>query len=313
MAFHFTDQLAAAVRAKHSPVCVGLDPRWEQLPEPIRQGVDANSLSARAEVYRRFCCDVVDAVAPLAPAIKPQAAFFEELGPPGMDALAQVIDHAHKRQLLVILDAKRNDIGATAVAYAQAYLGANSAWRADALTISPYLGEDSLEPFVDAARLSGAGLFVLVKTSNPGGGMLQDLATREGSVYQVVGRLVERLASASVGRANYGLVGAVAGATYPDQLAELRQAMPHAWLLIPGYGSQGGVASDVAAGFDPQGLGALVNNSRGVLFAHARPPYSELFGAAQWQRAVEAATRAMLDELRAVLIQQGDVPAPSPP
>ena len=219
-------------------------------------------------------------VAPLVPAVKPQAAFFEELGPPGMQALADVIRYARERGLLVIVDGKRNDIGSTATAYARAYLGADqSAWGGDALTVSPYLGADSIEPFVETGRERRAGIFVLVKTSNPGGGQFQDLVCDGRPLYRHVAEFVERLAAASAGPSGYGDVGAVVGATWPEQLVELRQAMPHAWLLIPGFGSQGGTARDVQAGFDARGRGAIVNNSRGIIFAHARPEYAGRFAA----------------------------------
>jgi orotidine-5'-phosphate decarboxylase len=241
---------------------------------------------------------VIDVVAPLVPAVKPQAAFFEELGPAGMQALADVIRYAHDRGLLVILDGKRNDIDSTATAYARAYLGAeSSAWGADALTVSPYLGADSIEPFVEVGRERGAGIFVLVKTSNPGGGQFQDLACEGRPLYRHVAEFVERLAADGAGASGYGDVGAVVGATWPEQLAELRQAMPHAWLLIPGFGRQGGTAGDVAAGFDSSGLGAIVNNSRGIIFAHARPEFAGRFKPAEWQQAVEAATREMIAQL----------------
>jgi orotidine-5'-phosphate decarboxylase len=242
---------------------------------------------------------VIDAVAALVAVVKPQMAFFEELGPPGMQAQADVIQHAAERKLLLILDGKRNDIGSTAEGYARAYLGPGgaSAWGGDALTISPYLGADSIEPFVTVANDRGAGVFVLVKTSNPGGGQFQDLICNGQPLYRHVAAHVEELAAASAGEHGYGNVGAVVGATWPEQLAELRAAMPHAWLLIPGYGSQGGTAKDVAAGFDSRGLGAIVNNSRGIIFAHAKKEYAK-FGPADWQRAVEAATLDMIEQLR---------------
>ena len=304
---HFMDDLAHAVAQRGNAVCVGLDPRWGQLPWPITTGRD-DAPSSRAEAYLDFCSGVIDVVAPLVPVAKPQAAFFEELGPPGMAALAEVIRYAQEKGLLVILDAKRNDVGSTAEAYARGILGRGaSPWGADALTVSPYLGEDSLTPFIDVARERAAGLFVLVKTSNPGGGMFQDLETTERAgaprprrVYHHVAELVERHAAATAGVSGYGLAGAVVGATYPEQLAELRATMPHTWFLVPGFGSQGGGAADVAPAFDAYGMGAVVNNSRGIIFAHARKEYAERFGNQKWQRAVEAATRDMIDQLATV-------------
>ena len=300
MAEHFADRLAAEVRRLDSPVVVGLDPRWDHLPPSVR-GADA-SYAAKAKAYASFCNSVSDVVAPLVPAVKVQAAFFEELGPAGMNAMAEVIAHAQQRGLLVIVDGKRNDIGSTAMAYARGYLGrGHSAWNADALTVSPYLGDDSLSPFVEVATECGAGVFVLVKTSNPGGRMLQDLRAEGEPLYRRVGAHVEQLAAATAGECGYGLVGAVVGATYPEQLAELRSAMPHTWFLVPGYGSQGGTAADVVGAFDSRGLGAIVNNSRGIVFAHEQPEYADRFGDARWQEAVEAATREMVDALRSVL------------
>jgi orotidine-5'-phosphate decarboxylase len=303
----FTDQLAAAVRRTGNAVCVGLDPRWEQLPWPITTGREAEP-NGHADAYLDFCCGVIDVVAPLVPVVKPQMAFFEELGPSGMTALAEVIRYAQERGLLVILDGKRNDIGSTAEAYARGLLGrGQSPWGADCLTVSPYLGEDSLTPFVEVARERGAGLFVLVKTSNPGGGMLQDLevgtpderagASRPRRVYNEVASLVEKFSAETAGESGYGLAGAVVGATYPEQLAELRAAMPHTWFLVPGFGSQGGAAKDVAPAFDANRMGAVINNSRGIIFAHARKEYAEQFGDQHWQRAVEAATRLMIEQL----------------
>jgi orotidine-5'-phosphate decarboxylase len=297
---HFADRLAAAVTRLGNPVCVGLDPRWEQLPGTLRRG-KTGSRPARAERYARFCKKVIEVVAPLVPVVKVQSAFFEELGPSGMYSMGMVIACAQEQGLLVIIDGKRNDIGSTAEAYARAYLGrGESAWSGDALTVSPYLGDDSLTPFVDVATKRGGGIFVLVKTSNPGGRMLQDLKCDGQAIYSRVAAHVEQLAAATVGACGYGCVGAVVGATYPEQLAELRAAMPHTWFLVPGYGSQGGTAADVAHGFDARGMGAIINNSRGILFAHEKPAYAR-FGAARWQEAVEAATRDMIGELRSRL------------
>jgi orotidine-5'-phosphate decarboxylase len=294
---HFSDRLTAAVRRVGNPVLVGLDPRAESLPAGLLSG---EGTEAVARAYVAFCRGVIDVVAPLVSAVKPQAAFFEQLGPAGGFALKEVIAYAASRGLLVILDGKRNDIGSTAEGYAQAFLGPgeSSPWGADALTVSPYLGDDSLQPFFDVALSRGAGIFVLVKTSNPGGKRFQDLIADGRPVYRHVAEYVESLAQQSAGDRPLGFVGAVVGATYPAQLAELRQAMPHAWLLIPGYGAQGGTAQDCAAAFDAMGLGAIVNNSRGIIFAHSRPPYAERFGASRWQEAVEAATRDMIAELR---------------
>lgn len=298
---NFADQLAAAARRCKNPVLVGLDPRLESLPAGLAQGVSPGDYRAAANAYLTFCKGVIDVVAPLAPAVKPQAAFFEELGPAGMTALAETIGYARAKGLLVILDGKRNDIGTTAAAYARAYLGAPPAspWGADALTVSPYLGNDSLTPFVDTCLTHGAGIFILVKTSNPGGGLFQDLVAAGRPLYRHVAERVESLACQTLGQCGYGAVGAVVGATYPEQLAQLRGEMPHAWFLVPGYGAQGGGAKDVAGAFDESGLGGIVNNSRGIIFAHSTDRYRDKFGDARWQDAVAAATQDMISQLRA--------------
>ncbi len=297
---HFADRLAAAVKLAGNAVCVGLDPRWENLPEPLRSS-GRTSTAAIADAYTTFCHGVIDVVASVVPIVKVQAAFFEEMGPSGMAAMADVILYAEACGLMVIVDGKRNDIGSTAEAYARGYLGREgSLWHADALTVSPYLGDDSLTPFVQVSNERGAGIFVLVKTSNDGGKFLQDVVCEGETIFRRVAAHVEQLAAAHVGECGYGAVGAVVGATYPEQLLELRQAMPHTWFLVPGYGSQGGTAADVVGALDANGLGALINNSRNLIFAHERPEYRK-FGALRWQEAVEAATRRMIDELNSAI------------
>lgn len=298
-AVSFADRLTAAIQQRRSAVCVGLDPRTASLPPALQPAV-ADDWAAVAESYRAFCCGIIDAVADVVPVVKPQAAFFEQLGPAGMTALARVIDHAIANGLLVVLDGKRNDIGSTAEAYAAAYLGASSPWRCDSLTVSPYLGDDSLDPFVSACDARASGIFVLVKTSNPGGGYLQDRVSDGETIYRRVADWVTRTNQPRLGTSGYGSIGAVVGATYPEQLAELRAAMPGAFILIPGYGAQGGAAADVAAGFDANGGGAIVNNSRNILFAYQRPEFKDSYGPGKWQEAARAATLAMNEELNAV-------------
>jgi orotidine-5'-phosphate decarboxylase len=288
---------------------VGLDPRWESLPASFRN--NGESLQSKATAFELFCQGVIDAVATHVAIVKPQAAFFEELGPAGMLSLAKVTDHARSKGLLVVIDGKRNDIGTTAEAYARAYLGEKpqSAWGADALTVSPYLGDDSLTPFLKVANERSAGFFVLVKTSNPGGKRFQDIVSDGKPLYQEVGDYVESLALQTSAASGYGSVGAVVGATYPEQLASLRATMPHTWFLIPGYGAQGGSARDCAPAFDVNGLGAVVNNSRGINFAFAASPYRERYGESRWQEAVEAATidmnQALASETPACQLDKG--------
>ncbi|MDA1213984.1 MAG: orotidine-5'-phosphate decarboxylase, partial [Planctomycetota bacterium] len=201
----------------------------------------------------------------------------------------------------VICDAKRGDICSTAEAYARGYIAGDDVnaapWGADALTVNPYLGRDTLDPFIKVAHERGGGIYVLVRTSNPGAGSFQDRITDELPHFQYVARVVEELSSSLCGDDYYGCVGAVVGATYPAELAELRQVMPHVPLLVPGYGSQGGTAADVATAFDADGLGALVNNSRGINFAFRQEPYRAQFSPDDWELAVAAATKKMIADL----------------
>lgn len=298
----FADRLTRRIRECGNPVCVGLDPRVDQLPAALLTGKDIAADGSVADAFKRFCVEIIDVVTDLVPVVKPQMAFFEQLGPAGMQALFDVIQHATQRGLIVVLDGKRNDIGSTAEAYANAYLGSQgqSPWGADALTVSPYLGADSLAPFVSTAVSRQAGIFVLVKTSNPGSGHLQDLVANSASIYQHVGQWLEQANLEHLGSSGYGPVGAVAGATHPEQLAEIREQCPHSILLVPGYGAQGGGAKEVAAAFDSEGNGAIVNSSRGIIFAHRAEPYRERFGERDWQRAVEASTRDMIAALQSV-------------
>ncbi len=302
---HFAERLSAAIRKKGNPVTVGLDPRERQLPSEIlarARELHSEQTLAVASAYEEFCSRIIDIVAPLVPVVKPQSAFFEEWGPAGCAALARVIGRARRAGLIVICDAKRGDIGTTAEAYARAYLAGDdpsaAIWGADALTVNPYLGRDTLEPFVRVAVERGAGVYVLVRTSNPGAGTFQDIRDGNGiPLYHHVADVVEELAQATQNGQVYGAVGAVVGATYPQELAVLRQSMPHVPFLIPGYGTQGAGAKDVASAFAADGTGAVVNSSRGIIFAHERKEYAARFSPAEWERSVEAATRDMIADL----------------
>lgn len=313
MTTNFADRLHAAIQTKRTAALVGLDPRFDRLPEAVVQSAKSSNhteeTKLKAAAFEEFCFRIIDVVAPLVPAVKPQAAFFEELGPPGMQALQRVIERARQAGLIVICDAKRGDIGSTAEAYARAYLAGEdpkaAIWAADALTVNPYLGRDTLEPFVQMAVERGAGIYVLVRTSNPEAGTFQDRQTDGVPVYRAVAKVVETFSSQHSGESDFGPVGAVVGATYPEELAELRAAMPHVPLLVPGYGSQGAGASEVMAAFTPDGLGAVVNNSRGINFAHERSPYKDQFGPNQWEQAVEAATQQMISDLAQALAESG--------
>jgi len=301
----YATRLHDAVRSKKTAALVGLDPRFDELPSPIVRSAQKREIRDRralaAAAYEEFCFRLIDVVAPLVPAVKPQSAFFEECGPEGVRTLARVIRRAREAGLIVICDAKRGDIGSTAEAYAAAYLAGEdpdaAPFAADALTVNAYLGTDTLDPFVRLARERRAGVYVLVRTSNPGAGAFQDRVSDSRPLYQHVAAVVEELAAATAEGGPYGAVGAVVGATYPRELRELRTAMPHAPLLVPGFGNQGGTAADVAGAFDENGLGALVNNARNINFAHAREPYRTTFGDEKWEQAVEAATKEMIAEL----------------
>jgi orotidine-5'-phosphate decarboxylase len=292
----FSARLAAAITARQTPACIGLDPRPGSLPPGLHSAA-ATTPQEMARLFTTFCCEVIDVVAPLVPIVKPQVACFEALGPDGMPALAEVIAHAHARGLLVLADAKRGDIGSTAEDYAAGWLA--GPWAADALTVNPYLGLDTLEPFVASATAHGTGIFVLVKTSNPGSGDFQDLIVEGRPLHEHVAAGVEQLAIRTAVDDGYGSVGAVVGATWPEQLTRLRECMPHTWILIPGFGRQGGTAAATSTGFRPDGLGALVVSARDVIYAHARPAMNAGLADSQWQMAVDRACRDMIDRLAA--------------
>lgn len=311
---HFADRLIAAVRAKGNPVCAGLDPRFDQLPASIRDSAirtHGKTAKAVAEAFIEFNRELLDALADLVPVCKPQVAFYEEFGHEGMRAYAETIRHAKARGFVTIGDAKRGDIGSTAVAYARAHLGGMSitggervGFDSDALTVNPYLGHDTLMPYLEIGAQNGHGLFVLVKTSNPGSGDLQDLKAEGKPVYEHVAEMVNKLGEKHRGASGFHIVGAVVGATYPQQLTELREKMPEALLLIPGYGAQGGTADDAARGFHRDGLGAVVNNSRALVFAYKESAYAKEFGEARFADAARAAAQRMAEDLNAALAKR---------
>lgn len=277
---HFADSLTART-LKTSPVCVGLDPVLSKLPE----GIEKTPAGVAT-----FCRGIIDATAEFACCIKPQLAYFEVLGWEGMKIFWEIAGYAKTKDLLVIADGKRNDIGSTCEAYAEAYLGKNS--PVDALTVSPYLGSDGIMPFVQAAVANDKGLFVLVKTSNASSGELQDLPVGDEVVHEHLAQLVEGWGAQHLGKTNLSCVGAVVGATYPEEMKYLRTLMPHIPFLIPGYGAQGGTAEDVKYGFIPDGTGAIVNASRSIIYAS---------GKKDWQEAAKMATAKMAEELLGAL------------
>jgi orotidine-5'-phosphate decarboxylase len=297
---HFADRLAAAARTKGTSLCVGLDPRWEYLPDEVRTRHGGDSLDMVAAAYEEFCGRVLDVVAPLVPAVKPQSAFFEACGPAGFVAQGRLLAKARELGLIVVLDAKRNDIASTATAYAEAaFTGLDNGrrrlpvWEVDALTVNPYLGRDAVEPFLESARKVAAGVFVLVRTSNKGAKLFQDLLVQGDPprpVYEYVGAAVAGWTRENLGQCGFGDVGAVVGATYPAEIAALRRLMPEVIFLMPGYGSQGGTAGDVAPAFRADGLGAVPSSSRGILF-----PFKP--SDANWEAKIEAIVRKSIAEL----------------
>lgn len=301
---HFSERLFEGIRRVGNPVVVGIDPRPEELPPGFLDRFPETGQGV-ADALHRFGTDVIDVVAPMVAAVKFQCAFYEAYGPPGIAALHASAELARSKGLVVILDGKRNDIGSTAEAYARAYLGKvpvggryEPSWSADALTVNPYLGSDGIVPFVRIAAREQKGVFVLVRTSNASAGEFQDLVADGRPLYRHVATRLRQWAEPYMGESGYSCVGAVVGATYPGELAELRSELPGIPLLVPGYGSQGGTSRDVAGAFDEDGLGALINNSRGITGAHGRPAYRERFGD-RWQSAVEQAVLDMIDDLAA--------------
>jgi orotidine-5'-phosphate decarboxylase len=276
---HFSDRLADSVERKQSQLVVGLDPVLELLPGELQGELPADALV-------RFCCGIVDAVAPFAVAVKPQSAFFEAHGSDGVRACEQVCAYARAAGLIVIADAKRGDIGSTARAYAAAFVEprGDAPPLADAVTVNPYLGRDALEPFLAAARREGAGIFCLVKTSNPGGADVQDVVLADGRrLWEHVAELVRGLGEELVGERGLSSLGAVVGATFPHEVAHARELLPRAPLLLPGVGVQGGSPAELAPAFTGGPGSALVSASRSVIYAYRT-------GGGDWRAA--AATEA---------------------
>jgi orotidine-5'-phosphate decarboxylase len=291
----FADRLAEAVERKRSQLVVGLDPRLDLLPVELR-GEAVLGRAEAANAYARFCCGIVDAVAPYVVAVKPQVAFFEALGADGFEALERVSGYARAAGLLVVADGKRGDIGSTARAYAAAYLEPREDERplADALTINPYLGGDSVEPFLQACRLHGAGIFCLVRTSNAGAGDVQELTLSDGRVvWQHVAELVQEWGADLVGDRGLSSVGAVVGATAPRAVAAARKLLPRSVLLLPGVGAQGAAAADVARAFTSGPASALVTAARSVIFAYRS-------GNGDWRAAAGAEAARLRSEVWSV-------------
>lgn len=288
------DKLIDSIKQLNNPTVVGLDTNFDYLPEEMRTGIETPEEAAKAIVD--FNKQIVDAVADIVPAVKVQIAYYEMYGVEGLRAFAETVRYASEKGLLVMADAKRNDIGATAECYAKAYLGETqignktiSAFDSDFLTVNGYLGSDGIKPFLTWMEKRDKGIFVLVKTSNKSSGELQDLKLENGkTVYEYMGGLVEEWGKNSIGKYGYSAVGAVVGATHPAQAAILRREMPHTFFLIPGYGAQGGTADDLKVCFDKNGLGGIVNSSRGILCAYKQEKYKGMnFTAAARQACID--------------------------
>lgn len=268
------DQLHEAIVRAQNPTALGLDTQFVHVPEALKAGRTAT------EAVFAYNVALLDALMDLVPAVKVQIAYYEQLGPEGMSVFAGTLREAKARGYIVIADAKRNDIGPTAKAYANAFLGAadgesDCAFEADFLTINPYLGVDGVQPFLDACAAHDKGLFILAKTSNPSSGQLQDMVFQDGrTLYEAVGDLISGWGEGFLGECGYASVGAVVGATHPEQGARLRQRLRSVFFLVPGYGAQGAKAEDLAVMFGEKGRGAIVNASRSLLTAHQNPAYS---------------------------------------
>ncbi len=279
------DKLIEAIISKgYNPTVVGLDPKLDYVPRFILEKyiTEEDPFGGAAAALFEFNKTVIDSLCDIVPAVKPQSAYYEMYGTEGIKCLKKTMEYAQEKGMYVILDAKRGDIGATAEAYSHAYLGVTAigerkyrAFSPDSLTVNPYLGTDGLRPFVKDAEENDRSLFILVKTSNPSGVELQDLIVDGEHIYEKTAALVRGLGEESIGKYGYSRVGAVVGATYPEQISELREKLPNTFFLVPGYGAQGGKAEDVALAFDKNRLGAIVNSSRGIMCAYKKGAWKE--------------------------------------
>lgn len=274
------DRLIEKIKQTDNPSVVGLDTNFDYLPDELRAGVA--DLRGAAQAIAEFNRNVIDNICDIVPAVKVQIAYYEMYGVEGMKTFAETLAYASKKGMYVMTDAKRNDIGATAECYAKAYLGktfvngaSETAFDSDFLTVNAYLGSDGIVPFLKWMKERDKGIFVLVKTSNPSSGELQDMRLSDGkTVYEYMGQLVEEWGKNCRGKYGYSDIGAVVGATHPAQAEILRKQMPHTFFLIPGYGAQGGTARDLKVCFDADGMGGIVNSSRGILCAYRQEKYN---------------------------------------
>lgn len=302
------EKLVERIKKLEAPIVVGLDPTLNFVPKFILNKAineKGETLEAAADAIFEFNKKIVDAVYDLIPAVKPQIAMYEQFGIPGLMAYKQTVDYCHEKGLLVIGDAKRGDIGSTSTAYAIGHLGKVKIGSTeiapidtDFLTINPYMGSDSVVPFVEECKKNDKGLFILVKTSNPSSGEFQDQKVGKKAVYELVGKKVDEWGAELV-KNGYSDVGAVVGATYPEMGEVLREIMPKAYILVPGYGAQGGTAAELKPFFNKDGLGAIVNSSRGIIAAYKQDKYAE-YGAEGFAEAARAAVIDMKNDIASI-------------
>ncbi len=300
--------LIEKIKKLEAPIVVGLDPTLANIPGFLLNNAikeQGETLEAAAEAIVNYNKGLVDAICDLVPAVKPQIAMYEQFGIPGLVAYKKTIDYCKEKGLVVIGDVKRGDIGSTSTAYAIGHIGnvkigekVLAGFDEDFITINPYLGTDGIKPFVDVAREQKKGLFILVKTSNPSSGEFQDQKIDGKPLYEMVGEYVDKWGSDCMGD-SYSYVGAVVGATYPEMGKVLRKVMPKSYILVPGYGAQGGTAKDLKPYFNEDGLGAIVNSSRGIIAAYKQPQY-EKYGEEGFAEAARAATIAMKEDIATI-------------
>ena len=303
------NQLVANIKKTGAPIVVGLDPMLNYIPEQVHQKAFAEygeTLEGAAEAIWQFNKEIVDKTYDLIPAVKPQIAMYEQFGLPGLAAFKKTVDYCKEKGLVVIGDIKRGDIGSTSAAYAVGHIGKvkvgskiYAPFDEDFVTVNPYLGSDGVNPFLDVCKEEKKGIFVLVKTSNPSSGEFQDQKIDGRPLYELVGEKVAAWGSEVMGD-EYSYVGAVVGATYPEMGKVLRKVMPKAYILVPGYGAQGGKGKDLVHFFNEDGLGAIVNSSRGIIAAYKQEQYAK-FGAENFGDASRAAVETMVADIKGAL------------
>lgn len=298
------DKLINKIKETNNPTVIGLDPRYDMLPDCIKQKYN-ESVEKIAQGILEYNKALIDNVCDIIPAVKPQMAFYEAFGIDGMKCFQETCKYAKQKGMVVIVDAKRGDIGSTAESYSNAYIGKTKVEDKlygldyiDFITVNAYFGTDCVKPFIEDCKKYDKGIFILVKTSNPSSGELQDLKLENGkTIYETMGDLVETWGKDLRGENGYSSIAAVVGATYPEQLQTLRAEMPHTFFLIPGYGAQGGKAEDVALGFDQNGLGGIINASRSLMCAYKSDRWKDKFSDEEFAKATRAEAIRMRDEL----------------